>query len=164
MALLIRPYDDTHDRAQMTALFRAAWHAAYDAIDGPATIEGLIAALLDGAEPQMFNLPVGDTALVAENLGQISGGIRGHPRGGVVHLSGFYVQPSGMRCGTGRALLSELLRYCPPGSVIRADVRPTSFAALAFYTSQGFERVGSGRSHVGGNVWSDVIEMQRTLT
>lgn len=163
MAFHVRPYDDTCDRAAMIALYRAAWHAAYDAVDGAAAIDDLIAALLDGAEPQMFALPDGDIALVAEDAGQISGGVRGHPRSGVVHLSGFYVQPGGLRCGTGRALLSELLRRYPPGSVVRADVRPTSLAALAFYSSQGFERVGRGRSIVGSNLWSDVIEMQRTL-
>ncbi len=164
MALLVRAYDDTRDRADMIALYRGAWHAAYDAVDGPAAIDDLISALLDGPEPEMFSLSEGDIALVAEGAGQICGGVRSHPHRGVVHLSGFYVQPDGLRRGTGRGLLAELLRHYPPGSVIRADVRPTSFAALAFYTSEGFERVGQGRSLVGGRLWSDVIELQRTLT
>jgi ribosomal protein S18 acetylase RimI-like enzyme len=164
MALLIRAYDDANDRAEMIALYRAAWHATYDAVDGADLIDTLIADLLEGEPPQMFVLPPGDVALVAVADGNIVGGVRGHPRAGVLHVSGMYVRPECQHFGVGRALLGDLCGRFGPGTVVRSDVRPTSAAALAFYQAQGFLRVGKGRTDVGGGHWVDTIEMQRTLT
>jgi ribosomal protein S18 acetylase RimI-like enzyme len=161
--LLIRPYDDARDRAPMIALYRAAWHAAYAAVDGAAAIDQLIADLLEGDPPQMFALGRHDVALIAEQNGQVLGGIRGHPRDGLLHLSGMYVRTDAKRRGIGRALLSDLLLRYPPGTVVRADVRPTSTAAVAFYEAQGFIRIGRTRTNAGGSHWVDTIEMQRTV-
>ena len=163
MPLLIRPYNDATDRPAMIALYSAAWHATYDAVDGTAKIDRLIAALLDGEPPEMFVLPDGDTALVALAGNHIIGGMRAHPRNGVVHLSGVYVHPGYQRRGTGNALLADLYARFRSGTVIRADVRPTSLSAFAFYARHGFERIGQTRTRVGGDLWSDTIEMQRTL-
>ena len=159
----IRQYIDAADRAPMIALYRAAWHHAYDAIDGAEAIDRLIDALLVGEPPSMFELPDCDLALVAVRANVIVGGARGHPRGGIVHLSGVYVHPHCQRSGVGSALLAALLRHYPAGTVIRADVRPLSRAAAAFYARQGFARIGTSRTNVGGDHWVDVIEMQRTL-
>jgi ribosomal protein S18 acetylase RimI-like enzyme len=159
----IRNYNDAKDRPDMIALYRAAWHATYDAVDGPQVIAQLISDLLDGNPPEMFVLPEGDLALVACLGTDIVGGIRGHPRAGIVHLSGMYVHPERQNRGAGRALFAQLLTHYPPGSVLRADVRPTSNGALAFYASLGFQKVGASRSHVGGNLWADTITMQRVL-
>ena len=71
MPLLIRPYVDS-DRAAMTALYSAAWHATYDAVDGAATIDRVIAALMQGETPAMFSLAPGDLALVAELVQPVS--------------------------------------------------------------------------------------------
>ena len=163
MPLIIRPYIDAIDRPAMIALYRAAWHATYDPVDGAAAIDRLIAALLEGDPPEMFVLPGIDTALVAIDGGHIIGGIRGHPRDGVVHLSGVYVHPHHQRSGAGSALLADLLLRCRPGSVIRADVRPTSLPAMTFYERHGFEPVGQGRTNSGGEHWVDTTMMQRTL-
>jgi ribosomal protein S18 acetylase RimI-like enzyme len=159
----IRDYDDACDRSQMIALYCRAWHAAYDAIDGVAVIDKLIADLLSGDRPEMFEMPSGDVALVAERDGCIVGGVRGHPRNGILHLSGLYVAPPSARQGIGRALVAALFERCLAGTVVRADVRPTSLDALAFYAGLGFIRVGRSRTHVGGDLWSDTVEMQRTL-
>jgi ribosomal protein S18 acetylase RimI-like enzyme len=159
----IRDYDDDRDRVQMIALYSAAWHATYDAVDGAAVIDRLIADLLRGDQPEMFELPVGDLALVAEQDGKIVGGVRGHPREGLLHLSGMYVDPRCVRSGIGRALLSALFGRYPAGTVVRADVRPTSHTALDFYARLGFLRVGRNRTKVGGDLWSETVEMQRTL-
>ncbi len=163
MAPTIRDYDDTCDRAQMIALYSAAWHATYDAIDGAAAIDKLIEDLLSGEEPGMFDLPAGDVALVAEMAGRIAGGVRGHPRKGILHLSGIYVDPRRAREGIGRVLLDALFERFPAGTVVRADVRPTSLGALKFYERLGFIRVGQSRVRAGGDLWAATVEMQRTL-
>lgn len=164
MPIAVRPYDDARDRAGMIALYRAAWHANYDATDGHDTIETLIGTLLHGAEPQMFALPEGDIALVADDAtGALVGGLRGHPRAGILHLSGMYVAPTGLRFGIGRALIADLFSRFPPGTVVRADVRPESAAALAFYARLGFERIGRTRTNAGGDHWVDTLELQCVL-
>ena len=160
--LTIRPYIDATDRAPMIALYRAAWHDAYDAIDGAEAIDRLIDALLAGEPPPMFELPDCDLALVAVLANRIVGGARSHPRGDIVHLSGVYVHPDCQRSGVGSALLAELLSHYPAGTVVRADVRPSSHSAAAFYTRHGFERIGKSRTNVGGDHWVDIIELQRT--
>ena len=164
MTLTIRTYIDAEDRAQMIALYRAAWHATYDPVDGPDAIARLISNLLDGEPPEMFVLPEGDLALVACFGADIVGGVRGHPRAGIVHLSGMYVRPDMQNRGVGRALLAGLSSHYPPGCVVRADVRPTSRSALAFYAGLGFQKVGTSRSHVGGDLWADTVTVQRILT
>lgn len=145
----------------MTALYSAAWHAAYDQIDGVAVIDRVIAALLDGDPPEMFELPEGDIALVAEADGRLIGSIRGHPRPDSVHLSGMYVAPDALRCGAGSGLFARLLSYFPPETIVRADVRPTSSAARQFYARHGFVEIGRGRTEVGGDHWVDMIELRR---
>jgi ribosomal protein S18 acetylase RimI-like enzyme len=163
MGLIIRDYDDRRDRPPMAALYSSAWHAAYDAIDGADVIDQLIVDLLRGDPPAMFELPAGDVALIAERDGLIVGGVRGHPRDGLLHLSGMYVDPKRARRGIGRALLQALIGRYPAGTVVRADVRPTSSGALEFYTRAGFLRIGHNRTHVGAGLWTDTVEMQRTL-
>ena len=159
---MIRPFSDA-DRPGMIALYRAAWHAAYDTIDGADAIERLIACQLFGGNPAMFDLMPGDAALVAERDGAIIGGIRGHPRDGIVHLSGMYVVPELQRSGVGQALLADLLAKFPGAKAFQADVRPTSTSALQFYERHGFQRCGTGRADAGGGHWVDMIEMRRTL-
>ena len=160
----IRPFVDATDRAAMIALYRIAWHAAYDAIDGPDAIDRLIEALLDGEPPSMFALPPCDVAIVA-TAGRfgIVGGMRAHPREGIVHLSGVYVYPAWFRSGAGSALLANLLGRQRIGAVIQADVRPTSKAAVAFYRRHGFEMVGTEHTNVGGDHWVDTLIMQLKL-
>ena len=175
MPVVIRRYVDATDRPGMIALYRAAWHAAYDSVDGPVAIDKLIMALLSGPnpqitpdmepekEPEMFAMPQGDVALVAVADGFIAGGARGHPRDGIIHLSGMYVMPGLQQRGIGRALLDVVIRHYPDHTAVRADVRPTSTAALQFYTQHGFVRTGTSRADVGGGHWVDVVEMQRAL-
>jgi GNAT superfamily N-acetyltransferase len=158
--MIIRPFINS-DRAAMTALYSAAWHATYDAVDGAETINRVIAALMQGDTPEMFTMPDGDIALVAELDGQLIGGIRGHPRGDAIHLSGMYVDPRMQRHGVGGALLAALLAHCPADTALRADVRPTSRSARKFYARHGFIEIGLGHTDVGGNHTVDMIELQR---
>ena len=160
MQLTIRPYTDM-DRVEMTALYSAVWHATYDGVDGAAAIDRVIAALLEGETPAMFEMPLGDVALVAEYERRLIGGVRGHPRGDAVHLSGMYVAPDAQRLGVGGELLAELVRWFPAGTTFRADVRPTSHSARRFYARQGFVEIGRGRADVGGDHWVDMIELRR---
>ena len=161
MQFIIRPYADPADRPAMIALYRVAWHAAYDAIDGAVAIERLINSLLQGGAPEMFACPEGDVALVAVSDGAIVGGARAHPRDDGVHLSGMYVMPDRMSCGIGGALLANLFVRFPLAASWRADVRPTSGAALRFYARQGFREAGHGRADVGSGHWVDMIELRR---
>ena len=157
--LVIRAFDDG-DRAGVSALYRVAWHATYDAVDGAARIEGLITALLAGDPPELFSMPDGDAALVAERFGQIVGGIRAHPRVDGVHISGFYVLPGQQRSGVGSALFAALSVQFPRTS-LRADVRPSSSAALAFYAACGFVEISRGCTDVGCGYWVDMVELRR---
>ena len=161
MALIIRPYRDDADRGGMTALYSDAWHATYDGVDGAAAIDRVIVALLSGEPPEMFELPDGDIALVAERDGRLVGGIRGHPRGDEVHLSGMYVAPDAQGRGIGKALLDELVRWFPRTVALRADVRPTSTQARRFYARHGFVEINRARTDVGGDHWVDTIELMR---
>ena len=161
MQCIIRPYDDATDRAKLIALYRAAWHAAYDAIDGADTIERLITALTAGDTPEMFALPAGDLALVADDQGRIIGGARAHPRADGVHISGLYVLPEMQHAGVGAALLAILLAKFPRDAVWRTDVRPEGPATLKFYARHGFAEVARGRADVGGGLVVDMIEMRR---
>lgn len=145
----------------MTALYSAAWHATYDTIDGADAIDRVIAALMHGPDPEMFALGDGDIALVAEMDGRLVGGIRGHPRGAELHLSGLYVSPDAQRRGIGAALLDHLTGCYPADFAVRADVRPTSIAAHRFYNAHGFVEIGRGHADVGGGHWIDTIEMRR---
>lgn len=145
----------------MTALYSSAWHETYDAIDGAAAIDRVIAALMHGENPEMFALDLEDIALVAELDHRLVGGIRGHPRDGELHLSGLYVVSAAQRRGVGAALLDALMSRYPYRCSMRADVRPTSLAARQFYTRHGFVEVGRGRADVGGNHWIDTIEFRR---
>ncbi len=160
MPMIVRPFRHS-DRPAMSALYGAAWHATYDAIDGAATIDRVIAALMDGEAPEMFTMPEGDIALVADLDGRLLGGVRGHPRGDAVHLSGMYVDPGMQGQGVGNALLMALLAHFPDGTTLRADVRPTSLLARKFYARHGFVEIGLGRTDVGGDHWVDMIELQR---
>lgn len=160
MTASIRPYDNA-DRAAMTEFYRAAWHATYDAIDGADAIDRVIAALLVGEPPEMFDLASTDVALVAECDSELVGGLRGHPRDGVVHLSGMYVAAVSQRSGIGSALLAEMLRRFPVDTVMQADVRPSSASALRFYERHRFIVVGAGSGNVGGGHTVEMITMQR---
>ena len=146
----------------MTALYSAAWHHTYDSVDGANAIDRVIAALLVGEPPEMFSMQPGDVALVAQSGQNLVGGIRGHPRAGIVHLSGMYVSRLSQGTGVGKALLRALLTYWPVDTVLRADVRPTSISARRFYERQGFVEIGRSRANVGADHWVDVIELQRS--
>ena len=161
MPPLIRPYLDATDRAQMIALYRAAWHAAYDAFDGAAAIDRLIERLLQGDVPEMFAWPPGDLALVAEHDGRIVGGARAHLRVDAAHLSGMYVALDRQGTGIGGALLANLIARFPPETIWRADVRPESAAALRFYARHGFVEISRGRADIGGGLWVALIELRR---
>ncbi len=158
--MLVRPFLDS-DREAMTEVYSAAWHQTYDRIDGAAAIDRVIFALMGGEPPEMFTMQPSDVALVAVRGGRLIGGIRGHPRAGMVHLSGMYVATDAHRSGVGHALLARLSTFWPSDTIVRADVRPTSVAARRFYARQGFREIGRGRAHVGADHWVDMIELRR---
>ena len=158
--VLIRDFE-SRDRAGVIALYRAAWHAAYDAIDGAAAIERLLEALVAGDTPELFDMAPADVALVADRQGRIIGGARGHPHDGIVHLSGMYVAPDAQRSGVGWALLQTLTSRFPPATMFQADVRPASTGAIRFYERHGFVRAGVGRADAGAGHLVDMVVMRR---
>lgn len=159
ITLRIRPQRDS-DSSALVRLYRAAWHATYDAIDGADWVEAMSVKLLDGDPPEMFAFAADDIALVAVRFGRIVGAIRAHRRAGLSFISGFYLYPHLQRRGIGSALLMTLLARIPPGEVVQLNVRPTSTAARQFYAAHGFVELGHGREDVGHGAPIDVVYLR----
>jgi putative acetyltransferase len=58
------------------------------------------------------------------------------------------VHPRALGSGAAQALIGKAKQDCPDG--IGLDVNADNFRALAFYRSQGFERVGAGHNPLSG--------------
>ena len=66
------------DIPALVGLYREAWHATYDPIDGPEWVDSMANHLLSGDRPIMFALSARDVSLVAARFGRILGAVRAH--------------------------------------------------------------------------------------
>jgi len=140
----VRPADP-EEAESIRAVGRAAWHAAYDPIHGPETVEELFDSwwsledLREGATD-------GDrTLLVAARDGDVLGMVDAGPdpeREGVFGIGRLYVHPEEWGEGLGTRLVDDL-RERLPGDVdrLRLVVLAENEVGVSFYESYGFERV-----------------------
>lgn len=135
-------------------LGRAAWHAAYDGILGPATVDRTI----DGwwrVESLRGEAASDDRVfLVAERDGDLLGVVDAAPdprsrgRWRVVRL---YVHPDHWGEGLGTELLETLQRRLPERARrLRLRVLAENGVGVGFYEEYGFERVESVVGETGG--------------
>lgn len=144
----------------LATLYRQAWHAAYDAVDGVEWVDSMCEHLLGGDSPLMFALRPDDIALVATRFGRILGSVRAHRLPDAAFLSGFYMLPGQTGRGIGRALFGELLALLPACEPVLLNVRPTSTGARSFYRTLGFREIGPGVEDLGGGHVIDVVTMR----
>jgi ribosomal protein S18 acetylase RimI-like enzyme len=148
------------DQPALVKLYRQAWHAAYDPVDGPAWVDSMSDHLLAGDRPLMFALQQHDVSLVATRFGRIVGAVRAHRLHDGAFLSGFYLRPDRKRQGIGSMLFWALVAELPPDETIMLNVRPTSAGARSFYARLGFEEVGTGTEDLGGGHLIDVVKLR----
>lgn len=140
------------------AVGRAAWHAAYDPIHGPGTVEELfdswwsVKDLREGAEdPDRWLLvAVGDEDGGEDVLGMVDASPDSE-REGVIRIGRLYVHPDEWGEGHGTRLVDGL-RERLPDSVerLRLIVLAENDVGVSFYESYGFERVGRRVEKSGG--------------
>jgi len=112
------------------------------ATEPDATVEDLVELFRGG-------ISAGDLVLVLEEEGERIGSIGLHPSGvaGVLTL-GMWVLPERRGRGGGRLLVEAALAAVPPDvHKVELEVWPDNGAAIALYSSMGFEREGLRRDH-----------------
>jgi ribosomal-protein-alanine N-acetyltransferase len=92
------------------------------------------------SELRGFLARAGSVALIAETGGALAGFAIGHRRGARGHIVTIDIAPGGRRSGTGKVLLTELLRRLGEGGArqIRLEVDARNAGAIRFYEQMGF--------------------------
>lgn len=138
MQVALRPYRDS-DWPAILALWVATWSQARPDIDFSARASWL-------AELFAQSLARGARIVVAEDDSGPAGFVLYEP---TRHwLEQIAVHPRALGSGAARALVLDAKRHCPHG--VGLDVNADNARALAFYRSEGFERVGEGRNPLSG--------------
>ncbi|MEF8788696.1 MAG: GNAT family N-acetyltransferase [Haloarculaceae archaeon] len=149
------------EAAAVRAVGRAAWHAAYDPIHGPETVEELfdswwtVEDLREGAEDPERVL------LVAARDGDVLGVADAGPdpeHEGAFVVARLYVHPDAWEEGLGTRLVDGL-RERLPGDVgrLRLVVLAENDVGVSFYESYGFERVAERVEEHGGETHEEYV-------
>lgn len=136
------------DAAAIRAVGRASWHAAYDDLLGPETVDETIDEWWDLPGLRRAAGREDDVFLVAATPEAATDGIAGvahaHPdRGeaGVYELGRIYVHPDWWGEGFGTALLDAVREWLPDATDrLRLVVLAANEVGVSFYESYGFER------------------------
>jgi putative acetyltransferase len=138
MPVALRPYRQS-DWPAILALWIATWRQTRPEIDfaarGPWLAELFAQSLARGAQ-----------IVVAEDDSCPSGFVLYEPARR--WLEQIAVDPRALGSGAARALIRDVKRHCPDGFGL--DVNADNARALAFYRSEGFERVGEARNPLSG--------------
>lgn len=142
------------------ALGRLAWHAAYDDILGPETVDRTIDEWWKLRGLRRSTTDADDRFLVAttpdpvEPSGEIAGVAHAtldRGEAGVYELGRLYVHPDCWGAGLGSALVDRLRERLPPETDrLRLVVLAENEVGVDFYESYGFERVDSRISETNG--------------
>lgn len=131
------------DLPAVSRLLGETWHATYDPIYGAARVDEITASW---HAPNVLarHLGNGGVRLVAIRDGQIIGtAADAHSTmADDIKLAQLYVLASAQRSGAGRALLDAFIAVFPSAARITLEVEPQNSNAIAFYTRQGFNKVG----------------------
>jgi ribosomal-protein-alanine N-acetyltransferase len=111
------------------------------------------------SEIRGFLSRAGAVALAAENGGALAGFAIGHRRGARGHIVTIDIAPGRRRHGTGRLLLTELLRRLEEAGArqIRLEVDARNAAAIRFYEHMGFRATRRLADYYGEGI--DGLEM-----
>ena len=139
------------------AVGRASWHAAYDPIHGPETVEELFDSWWSVRDLREGATDDDRTLLVAVRENDVLGVVDAVPdpdREGVFRVARLYVHPDAWGEGLGTRLVDDLRERLPEGAErLRLVVLAENNVGVAFYESYGFERVdmrveeSSGEEH-----------------
>jgi ribosomal-protein-alanine N-acetyltransferase len=115
------------------------------------------------SELRGFLSRAGAVALAAENGDALAGFAIGHRRGARGHIVTIDIAPPGRRSGTGKLLLTELLRRLGEGGArqIRLEVDARNAGAIRFYGQMGFRAARPLADYYGEGV--DGLEMVTDL-
>lgn len=128
---------------------RTAWHAAYDDVLGPETVDetvdqwyGPSRVVTDDVESDERVLLVADIDDVIVGFGE---GVPDDDEASLAHLYRLYVDPDHWRAGIGESLLDrlEVILRDRGFERLRLSVMADNGGAVAFYESNGFRRDGS---------------------
>ena len=114
------------------------------------------------SELRGFLSRVGSVALIAEEGDALAGFAIGHRRGAKGHIVTIDIAPGWRRRGTGKLLLTELLRRLGEGGAgqIRLEVDARNAGAIRFYEQMGFRAIRKLKGYYDEGI--DGLEMVRS--
>ena len=141
--IIIRPVTAA-DVEATSALLMRAWHATYDAIYGAPRVDEITARWHAPVKlVQQMEQPA-SVFLIAENDGAVVGTSYARQLAdGVISLDRLYVAPDALGGGIGTKLMEATLAAFRSAKRVRLEVAPQNERAIAFYTRNGFRKVGS---------------------
>lgn len=151
--------------AAVSRLMQETWHATYDAILDPPSVEAITTVW---HAPDRIERQIGIDGLVflvADQEGEIVGHALGRAKRAddIIILQRLYVAPNAQRRRLGRRLLAAVIEGLPPARTIRLQVALENVGAVRFYESHGFRRVGTPEPWEGDRRIHDVT-MERRVT
>jgi ribosomal protein S18 acetylase RimI-like enzyme len=157
---IVRPAQ-SDEAESIRAVGRAAWHAAYDPIHGPETVEELFDSWWSVGDLREGAADADRTLLVAARGDDVRGMIDGRPdpeRDGVFGIGRLYVHPEEWGEGLGTRLVDALRERLPDGvRRLRLAVLAENDVGVSFCESYGFERVGRRVEESGGEAHEEYV-------
>jgi ribosomal protein S18 acetylase RimI-like enzyme len=138
---------EPEDVSAIRRVARDSWHAAYDAILGPETVEETVEEWYDRDRLTASVDSPDQPFYLASREGTVVGFLHAVPRpdsDDTYQLNRIYLDPDHWREGIGSRLLDRLLGDLQSRAVgrLRLVVLADNEAGRAFYEARGFERVG----------------------
>lgn len=146
---------EVSDIPAIQAVGAAAWRSKYHGLLPDDYIEGAISEWWSESTLKMAIVSPENSAVVAEQDGQIIGILIGQIRpieGGSARLYRTYVHPRHFRKGVGRALWQAYRERLQPGiKQLYTGVIAINEQARGFYRSLGFEEIGTRQTESFGH-------------
>ncbi|ELY52506.1 GNAT family N-acetyltransferase [Natronolimnohabitans innermongolicus] len=158
-------YATPADAATVREVARESWHAAYDDLLGPETVDETVSdwyaaddleASIDDARTRdgaaFLLATANDEGAGFAHAGRLDGG-------GTALLSRLYVRPDRWGDGAGTALLERVeAELRPPCDRLRAVVLAANEVGVSFYESAGFDRLETRPSDLGDGLEEHVYD------